>query len=60
MEIVAGVRALDDLKDEVRALEHLLVADGAQGARQMRVDPAFEAEGRIDAGARHGVVLPGA
>lgn len=39
VEVIARVRALDDLEDEVRALEHLLVADRAQGERQVFVNP---------------------
>src|SRR5579883_3163322 len=52
VEVVARVRALDDLEDEVRALEHLLVADGAEGGRQMRVDPGLKPKGRCQR-ARH-------
>ena len=57
VEIVAGVRTLDDLEDEVRALEHLLVADRAQRVRQVPLDPAFEVEGCLDG--RHASFLRG-
>src|SRR4051794_40908599 len=34
VEVVSGVGPVADLEDEIRVLEHLFVADGAQGARQ--------------------------
>src|SRR6185437_6364276 len=57
VEVVARIRALDDLEDEVRMLEHFLVADRAERLRQVGLDPAIEIEGHRELGC-HGSRLP--